>query len=103
MENYLTMNSATMEGISTSQSEILSLQSYQDLTSQAISKAESLLNNLEANLTELLSDFSRIKNIEVIALPALQPQVEANPEPDEADPEYLAQDEVDALLSKLGF
>lgn len=104
-ENYLTMNSATMEGISTSQSEILSLQSYQDLTSQAINKAENLLNNLEAKLTELLSDFSRIKDMEVTTLqsPPTQAEAEADTESDEPDSEYLAQDGVDALLSKLGF
>ena len=82
-ENYLAMNSATMEGISTSQSEILSLQSYQDLTSQAINKAENLLNNLEATLTELLSDFARIKEIEVTTLASSQTQAEAIPDPDD--------------------
>ena len=85
------------------------MQSYQDLTAQAITKAEHLLNNVESTLAELLKSFSNIQHMERfmddsdIAAVNTDTLAEESAGADAVVSEQLAQDDVDALLSELGF
>ena len=109
VQAYLEQNATTMGKLSDSHSEILILQSYQDLTAQAITKAEHLLNNVESTLAELLKSFSNIQHMERfmddsdIAAVNTDTLAEESAGADAVVSEQLAQDDVDALLSELGF
>ena len=100
-------------------SDILTLQSYQDLTSQEITKAEKLLGNIESTMANLLASFSHIDGFELLNTEVsaghstqasnthndanLRTEQDNHEASGESENQQLGQDDVDALLSELGF
>jgi len=93
--------------------EILMAQGFQDLSGQAIRKVNGILENLQADLVALLKYANQVKSMServTVEFPVIgelvdpvtgQPQQDAST--DEDKQEAMAQDDVDDLLSSLGF
>jgi chemotaxis protein CheZ len=119
VQSHLKANQRLVNELAGFHSDILTLQSYQDLTSQAITKAEVLLGNVESTMANLLKSFANIEGFDLLnaeQLPGRETEtttatndidlvsdkakVETSKTPDN---QQLGQDDVDALLSELGF
>jgi chemotaxis regulatin CheY-phosphate phosphatase CheZ len=91
--------------------EIVLAQNFQDLASQSISKAISLIRGVEASLVTLTKHTNLLRQLSQFSSnPALLNQADSeelshsldNLELD-ASPEHMDQQDVDSLLSSLGF
>jgi chemotaxis protein CheZ len=85
--------------------EILMAQDFQDLTGQIISKVITLVNEVEGRLVEILTVFGANQ---IEPTPKSEKKASIAPEgpimnPEEREDAVASQDEVDDLLSSLGF
>lgn len=115
VQSHLKANHRLVEELAQTHGDILTLQSYQDLTSQAITKAEKLLFDIESTMVNLLKSFSSIEGFELLteekelfkgagsADATDDCNLVAKDEKEAGGSEQLGQDDVDALLSELGF
>lgn len=87
-------------------------QEYQDLTGQVLNRVMSLIGNLETDLVELIKVASQVENITGIKPGAVDEAIEKRAQetlsgpqinPDATEGVASNQDEVDDLLSSLGF
>jgi chemotaxis protein CheZ len=105
LSNFLTTTQANSETLHQKLSEVLLAQGYQDLTGQVIRKVIDLVDDVESKLVELVRlSGSRAKPAEANA-PAkrdISPQGPVVPGVDNGDV-VSGQDDVDDLLSSLGF
>lgn len=88
--------------------EILMAQGFQDLSGQAIKKVNVILESLQSDLMSLLRYANQVKSMSEpvpVDFPAIGELVDATEtsEPEEDKQEAMAQDDVDDLLSSLGF
>ncbi|MEY2699618.1 MAG: hypothetical protein RIQ52_373 [Pseudomonadota bacterium] len=89
--------------------DIMMAQEFQDLTGQVVSKAMTLVQEIEMQLIEMLKQYPHIlprTSLDVALQRTHQPQREEEGpviEPDVNKGRYSSQDEVDDLLSSLGF
>jgi chemotaxis protein CheZ len=105
LSSFLTTTQANSETLHEKLSEVLMAQGYQDLTGQVIRKVIDLVNDVEAKLVELVRlSGSRVKPSEVgdSEKRDTSPQGPAVPGVDKNDV-VSGQDDVDDLLSSLGF
>lgn len=119
VQSHLKANQRLVNELAGVHSDILTLQSYQDLTSQAISKAEVLLGNVETTMANLLKSFANIDGFDLLNVEQLSGKekrsaaaindIDLVSDMDNVEPtnthenQQLGQDDVDALLSELGF
>ena len=114
VQSHMKANQRLVGELAESHSDILTLQSYQDLTSQAITKAENLLSDIESTMANLLKSFANIEGFDLLNTEAIhRDKNPAHTSPNdvelrsdqekESENQQLAQDDVDALLSELGF
>ena len=101
-------NNQRIDLVNKAHDEILSMQSFQDLASQAISKAEELIQGVKLSLAELLQYFSVIDTLtnqdEATDTSTIEVHAAVNTlESFDASSPQLAQDDVDSLLEDLGF
>lgn len=108
---FLRDTQANSEALNTKLTQVLMAQGYQDLTGQIIRKVIDLVHDVESKLVELVRLSGAKKAEEAAALKSAdkqphQPDIEAAgpivPGVDKADAVH-GQDEVDDLLSSLGF
>lgn len=105
LSSFLTVTQTNSEALHDKLSEVLMAQGYQDLTGQVIRKVITLVNDVEGKLVELVRlSGSRVKSLEgnVEERPDLKPQGPLVPGVDKGDV-VSGQDDVDDLLSSLGF
>jgi len=105
LSNFLTVTQTNSEALHTKLSEVLMAQGYQDLTGQVIRKVITLVNDVEIKLVELVRlSGNRVKLTEntEAGRPDVSSQGPVVPGVDNADV-VSSQDEVDDLLSSLGF
>lgn len=119
VQSHLKANQRLVNELEGVHSDILTLQSYQDLTSQAITKAEILLGNVETTMANLLKSFANIDGFDLLNAEQLSSNgkraatatndihlvsdMEKAEMINTAENQQLGQDDVDALLSELGF
>jgi chemotaxis protein CheZ len=107
-------NSAALQQIGKNNTEITVAQNFQDLTSQSITKAIKIVTDVENSLIALTQHTNLLKQLSLIStspdllemhvseeLKQNLDKIESPPTP--AESEHLDQDEVDNLLSSLGF
>ena len=91
--------------------EILMAQDFQDLTGQVINKVTGLVKEVEASLVDLVFMASQVEAITGIVTKGVEKETAADkdmkghgPQIDKAKEDVMAsQDDVDDLLSSLGF
>ena len=113
VEQFLDMTSAETSTIGRNLSDILLAQDFQDLTGQVIRRVIQLVHEVEDNLVTLVKMASSIDEITGITHELPEPAASSNepdigPEgpiinPEKRDDVVSGQDDVDALLSSLGF
>ena len=119
VQSHLKANQRLVGQLAGCHSDILTLQSYQDLTSQAITKAENLLGDIESTMANLLKSFANIEGFDLLNTEAgaghgmqasnthndanLRTKQDKDDASGESENQQLGQDDVDALLSELGF
>lgn len=111
LESLMAANRVDLSVITGNINEITLAQNYQDLTSQSINKAVRIINNVESSLVSLTQYTSLLKQLSLIAagdmaLDAAEThELQTNLEQLErvTEPEHMDQDDVDNLLSSLGF
>lgn len=105
ISNFLTVTQTNSDALHDKLSEVLMAQGYQDLTGQVIRKVITLVNDVEVKLVELVrlsgSHVKPVDNKEA-KQPDLSPQGPVVPGVDNGDV-VSGQDDVDDLLSSLGF
>ena len=105
LSNFLKTTQSNSEVLRDKLSEVLMAQSYQDLTGQVICKVITLVNDLEGKLVELVrlsgGQENRSKD-KIVDGPDISPQGPAVPGVDKGNL-VNSQDDVDDLLSSLGF
>jgi chemotaxis protein CheZ len=107
-------NSVALQQIGKNNTEIVLAQNFQDLTSQSITKAIRIISDVENSLIALTQHTNLLKQLSLIStspdlleihvseeLKQNLNKIESPPTP--AESEHLDQDEVDNLLSSLGF
>lgn len=104
VENFFAESDQMMTELLSGFNEVLMAQDFQDLTGQIIRKVINLVNEIEANLVELIKiqgeNYSREENKQSDAETKLEgPQVPGK----ESNDVMKGQDEVDDLLASLGF
>ncbi len=106
LSRFLDVTQTNSEALHGKLSEVLMAQDYQDLTGQVIHKVINLLNDVEKKLVELLRVSGyQVQGEEVEASPKgpdIAPQGPVVPGVDKGDV-VSGQDDVDDLLSSLGF
>lgn len=111
LESLMTANRADLSAIAGNINEITLAQNYQDLTSQSITKAIRIIHNVESSLVSLTQYTSVLKQLSLIAaggteLDATEThELQTNLAQLErvSESEHMDQDDVDNLLSSLGF
>lgn len=104
VENFFAESDKMMTDLLSGFNEVLMAQDFQDLTGQIIRKVINLVNEIEANLVELIKiqgeNYSREENKHSDAETKLEgPQIPGK----ESSDVMKGQDEVDDLLASLGF
>lgn len=103
LSRFLNHTQANSEALHEKLSEVLMAQGYQDLTGQVIRKVIELVNDVECKLVELVRlSGSHGKTMSKQDGPDISPQGPAVPGVDHGDL-VTSQDDVDDLLSSLGF
>ena len=105
LSSFLTVTQTNSEALHEKLSEVLMAQGYQDLTGQVIRKVITLVNDVECKLVELVRlSGSRVRprNAEPERQPDIRTQGPVVPGVDKGDV-VSGQDDVDDLLSSLGF
>lgn len=110
----LANNGVALQQIGKNNTEITIAQNFQDLTSQSITKAIRIVTDVENSLIALTQHTNLLKQLSLIStspdllemhvseeLKQNLEKIESTPSP--AESEHLDQDEVDNLLSSLGF
>lgn len=114
MEQFLDETSQETSRIGSNLSDILLAQDFQDLTGQVIRRVIQLVQEVEENLVNLVKMAGTIDHITGIkhGLPEQSPVVDSGPDigpegpiinPEKRNDVVSGQDDVDALLSSLGF
>ena len=115
MDSYLKLSSSNSTQLSEKLNAILLAQDYQDLTGQVIQKVISLVQDVEERLVELIRVASHVEELtgivhtpEETAEKAPVKKADSSPEgpqihADKRDDVVSGQDDVDDLLSSLGF
>lgn len=110
VDNFLQQMGSGTELLNNSLQEIILEQGYQDLTGQVLNKVISLIRNVEGELVNLMRIACQVEEVTGLAEPEKNtekqyssegegPQIHA----DKRDDVVSGQDEVDDLLSSLGF
>lgn len=114
MDAFLDFASGEASKIDRNLSNILLAQDYQDLTGQVIKRVITLVQDVESNLVELVRMAGTVDHLAGITHEEEEPTIE-NPEekdvgpegpvinPEKRDDVVTSQDDVDDLLSSLGF
>lgn len=113
LDSALAANSATLQNVSRNTTEIVIAQNFQDLTSQSITKAIRIITDVESSLIALTQHTNLLKQLSLISTSpdllesSVTTELKHNLEMIETTPpvesEHLDQDDVDNLLSSLGF
>lgn len=114
LQAVVATNSVALQEIGKNNTEIVIAQNFQDLTSQSITKAIKIITDVENSLIALTQHTNLLKQLSLIStspdllemhvseeLKQNLHKIESPPTP--AESEHLDQDEVDNLLSSLGF
>lgn len=105
LSSFLTLTQTNSEALHDKLSEVLMAQGYQDLTGQIIRKVIALVNDVESKLVELVrlsGHRARPAEAQAMEIPGISPQGPVVPGVDKGDV-VNGQDDVDDLLSSLGF
>ena len=105
LSNFLKTTQSNSEVLRDKLSEVLMAQSYQDLTGQVICKVINLVNDVEGKLVELVrlsGSHENPSNDKIADVPDISPQGPVVPGVDKGNL-ITSQDDVDDLLSSLGF
>lgn len=108
LDEFFSANTGDAGKLHTSLTNVLMAQDFQDLTSQIIKKVIKLVQEVESNLVELIKLTRSNDDVEVARLPESQKKEEKLAGPvvpgvNDGDTTVSGQDEVDDLLSSLGF
>ena len=111
MSGFLEFTATKTHDIDRNLSSILLAQDYQDLTGQVIKRVIALVSEVQKNLVEMVTTASNVEMITGIAYISDVPEVEKSGieaegpamDADNRDDVVSGQDEVDDLLSSLGF
>jgi len=113
LDAALAANTATFQNISQNTTEIIVAQNFQDLASQSITKAIHIITDVESSLIQLTQHTNLLKQLSLISTSPdllemsvteeLKHNLEMIETPVKAESEHLDQDDVDDLLSSLGF
>lgn len=105
MQSHLEKNQATSAQLKASFSEVLIAQEYQDLTGQIIHRVINLVKDVEHSMVDIIKMFGNIENYEKAKhTPKKNHQLEGPIiNADKREDVVKNQDDVDELLSSLGF
>ncbi len=113
MDSFLELASGETSRIDRNLSNILLAQDFQDLTGQVIKRVITLVQDVESNLVELVRMAGTVDHLAGITHPEAEPAVQEDekdigPEgpvinPEKREDVVTSQDDVDDLLSSLGF
>ncbi|CAK0751765.1 Protein phosphatase CheZ [Gammaproteobacteria bacterium] len=113
LESFLDRTAEDSDRVRDNLSEVLMAQDFQDITGQILQRVIRLVNEMEEHLVRLVKGSSGHRVREVSAQPSQQEQIEEStvaahgpyvPGTDVVEEEVIhSQDDVDALLSSLGF
>lgn len=105
VENHLIKNKETTESLHSKLSEVLLAQSYQDLTGQVIKQVITLVHDVEESMVNVIKMFGHMDGYDQAKKQALVVDGVEGPivNADKRDDVIVGQDDVDDLLSSLGF
>lgn len=109
---YADDHSGALEAIKQRLTDIMVAQEYQDITGQLIKRVIQLVSDIEDELVHLMEVASRVNSLSGFDLVLEEPETEKDTQPKAVGPQLASrskdevahnQDEVDDLLSSLGF
>ncbi len=104
IETFLKSVSSDSTELNTILNDVMVAQNYQDLTGQVIRKVITLVHDVEENLVELIKMFGNTDEYEQAQKEEVKPEGAEGPIVDKKREDVLTnQDDVDDLLSSLGF
>ncbi len=105
IESHLEKNKNSAEKLNSELSDVLLAQDYQDLTGQVIRQVITLVHDVEESMVNVIKMFGSIDRYQAAKGKILQPKGSEGPivNKDKRNDVVSGQDEVDDLLSSLGF
>lgn len=113
LDSALADHTATLQSVSKNTTEIVLAQNFQDLASQSITKAIRIITDVETSLISLTQHTNLLKQLSLISTSPdllensvtteLRHNLDMIETPPPVESEHLDQDDVDNLLSSLGF